>query len=85
MKIKVVVDKTLCIGYGKCEQIDINHFEVQKDGKARVRKSKDEKGKNFEEFIEITPERYKKVLEAAKKCPTQAISIIDETGNQLFP
>lgn len=69
MKIKVIVDKTLCIGYEKCEQVDPEHFEVQKDGKSRVRKSKNEKAKNFEEFLEVSDEKYKKVLEAAKKMP----------------
>jgi ferredoxin len=65
---KIVIDRSLCSGFGTCAELAPNVFQVAGDGiaEARVGESDDPS-----------------VLEAAAQCPMGAIAIYDlATGEQ---
>jgi len=68
---KIVVDRNLCIGAASCIAVAPGVFELDKENKAVVY---DAKGANDET-----------ILLAAKSCPTRAILVFDEEGNQIYP
>lgn len=68
---KIVVDRNLCIGNASCVAVAPGVFELDAENKAVVYNPK---GADDET-----------ILLAAKACPTQAILIFDEEGNQIFP
>ncbi len=71
-KIKVWVDKKLCIGSGACVEVAPEVFELDERQKAFV---KDPNGADNDTIIE-----------AARSCPTDAIFVVDEeTGEQIWP
>ncbi len=68
---KIVVDRSLCIGAASCIAVAPGVFELDGENKAVVY---NDKGADDET-----------ILLAAKSCPTQAILLFDEEGNQIFP
>lgn len=68
---KIVVDRDLCIGAASCIAVAPGVFELDSENKAIVY---NDKGADAET-----------ILLAAKSCPTQAILVFDEEGNQIFP
>ena len=68
---KIVVDRNLCIGAASCIAVAPGVFELDSENKAVVY---NDHGADDET-----------ILLAAKSCPTQAILIFDEDGNQIFP
>lgn len=68
---KIVVDRDLCIGAASCIAVAPAVFELDAENKAIVR---DAAGADDDT-----------ILLAAKSCPTQAIKLYDEAGNQMFP
>lgn len=68
---KIIVDRNLCIGNGSCVAVAPGVFELDAENKAVAYNPK---GADDET-----------ILLAAKSCPTQAILIFDEDGNQVFP
>lgn len=85
MKIKVKVDPQLCIGAASCIVVAPEHFELNTEGKAEVKKSKDDHVLGYEMELEVDEQGKEKIMDAARSCPTQAIMVFDETGKQLFP
>ena len=71
-KLKIVIDREECIGDGACENEAPDTFEMDDDAKAIV---KEKPGDDFDA-----------IMEAAKACPTECITVIDtETDKKLFP
>ena len=68
---KIVVDRNLCIGAASCIAVAPGVFELDGENKAVVY---NDHGADDET-----------ILLAAKSCPTQAILIFDDEGNQIFP
>ena len=68
---KIYVDRDLCIGAASCVAIAPEVFELDGENKAIVRNPK---GADDET-----------ILLAAQSCPTKAIIIYDEEGNQIYP
>lgn len=68
---KIVVDRNLCIGAASCIAVAPGVFELDAENKAVAY---NEKGADDET-----------ILLAAKSCPTQAIFLFDDEGNQIFP
>ncbi len=68
---KIVVDRNLCIGNASCVAVASGVFELDGENKAVVYNPK---GADDET-----------ILLAAQSCPTQAILVFDEEGNQIFP
>jgi ferredoxin len=68
---KIVVDRELCIGAASCIALAGATFELDEENKAVV---KNPKGDTDEE-----------IHAAAVSCPTNAIFLYDEDGNQIYP
>lgn len=71
-KLKITVDKELCIASGDCAETAPVVFDFDAEGKSEV----------------VNPEGAPAavVVSAARSCPVRAITVIDEeTGTQLFP
>lgn len=69
----VRIDLTLCVGFGDCVGEAESVFELTDDGVVRFRDSMPE---------DVPRER----LEAAcRACPVDALSLHDESGNQVAP
>ena len=86
MKIKVKVDKDLCIGAASCVTISPETFQLDDENIAYVLDHNDEpEGRKYEREMEVTEDEYESILLGAQSCPTLAIFIYDEEGQQLFP
>ncbi len=68
---KVEVDRDLCIGAAPCVTVAPAVFQLDEENKAVII---DEKGADDET-----------ILLAAQSCPTQAIILYDDDGNQIYP
>ncbi|KKU05979.1 MAG: hypothetical protein UX07_C0010G0006 [Parcubacteria group bacterium GW2011_GWA2_45_30] len=68
---KIIVDRNLCIGAASCIAVAPGVFQLDSENKAVVY---NEKGADDET-----------ILLAAKSCPTRAILVFDEEGNQVYP
>lgn len=68
---KIVVDRNLCIGAASCIAIAPGVFELDSENKAVVY---NETGADDET-----------ILLAAQSCPTRAIILFDDEGNQIYP
>jgi len=69
--MKARVDHSICIGSGICVSIAPDVFELDDNMKSNV----------------VNPEAATDALyrEAAENCPTQAIFLEDDAGNQIYP
>lgn len=86
MKIKVKVDPDLCIGAASCVTIDPATFQLNDENIAVVLDHGEEPGgRVYEREMEVSEEEYETMLLAAQSCPTLAVFLYDEEGNQLFP
>ncbi len=68
---KVVVVRDLCIGAASCIAVAPDVYDLDEENIAVVKKQ-------FAADDET-------LLESARVCPTQAIYLYDEEGNQVFP
>ena len=68
---KIYVDRELCIGAASCVAIASGVFQLDEENKAYVVSSE---GADQET-----------ILLAAQSCPTRAIILYDEDGNQIYP
>lgn len=68
---KIFIDRDLCIGAASCIAIAPDVFELDNENKAVV---KNPTGADDETL-----------LLAAQSCPTKAIILYDEQGNQIYP
>ncbi len=85
-KLIVKVDPDLCIGAASCVTIDPATFVMNEENKAYVLDhGKEPLPRVYERVLEVTEEEKETIILAAQSCPTLAIFIIDEEGNQLFP
>ena len=84
MKVKVTVDEKLCIGSGSCIVLASEYFELNDDGKAELKPSPRAKAKGSELVLDVKEAGKKKLLEAARTCPAQAIRIADENGKKIY-
>ena len=86
MKIKVKVDPDLCIGAASCVTIAPETFQLNDENLAVVLDHGEEMGgRVYEREMEVTAEEYEMILLGAQSCPTLAIFIFDEAGEQVFP
>lgn len=88
LKIKVV--QKACTGEALCTGLAPDFFELYDAGGGEGHKVlvKTRDGKTLPEAIvdQISDDDYDAILEAAERCPPEAIFVWDEeTGEQLFP
>lgn len=69
--MKPVVDKDTCIGSASCVGVAPGVFELDEEFKSSVR---DPGGADDDA-----------IREAAEACPVQAITLLDEDDNQVYP
>ncbi len=67
----IVVDREKCISAGSCVAVAPEVFELDGEGKAIVKNA--------------TGDSDEMILDAAKACPTLAITLIDSNGKQVVP
>lgn len=67
----IVVDREKCISAGSCVAVAPEVFELDGEGKAVVKNA--------------TGDSDEMIIDAAKACPTLAITIIGEDGKQIVP
>ncbi len=68
---KIIVDRNLCIGAASCIAVAPGVFELDEENKAVVYNAE---GADAET-----------ILLAAQSCPTRAILVFDDEGNQIYP
>ncbi len=86
MKIKVRVDEDLCIGAASCVTIAPETFQLNEENKAWVLDHGQEPGgSSYEREMEVTDDEYENILLGAQSCPTLAVFIYNEEGEQVFP
>lgn len=68
---KIFIDRDLCIGAASCIAVAPDVFELDSENKAVVK----DKNAADDEML----------LLAAQSCPTKAIIVYDEEGNQIYP
>jgi ferredoxin len=71
MALNIKVDEDECIGCGECAESAPNTFEVNDDNIVEVK----DPGGDDEDTI----------VEAAKACPTEALIVTNDAGEQLAP
>ena len=67
----IVVDREKCISAGSCVAVAPEVFELDGEGKAVVKNA--------------TGDSDEIILDAARACPTLAITIVDNNGKQIVP
>lgn len=67
----IVVDREKCISAGSCVAVAPEVFELDGEGKAIVKS--------------MTGDTDDMIVDAAKACPTLAITIVDSAGKQVVP
>lgn len=82
-----MVDRDLCIGAASCVAVAPSTFELDAENKAVLRRkqpppSSDATARRDLEDQSIDDET---LLLAAQSCPTKAIFVYDEDGNQIYP
>ena len=70
-KLSITVNKVRCIGSGDCVETAPAVFQLDADGKSEV--------------VNPTGAVDSVTISAARSCPVKAITVVDETGVQLFP
>jgi ferredoxin len=71
MPYRIRIDRSLCAGYGECVGIAPEVFQLGKDNVSLVL---DPEGTDDE-----------MILDAARACPVDAITLIDEFEDQVWP
>ena len=84
---KIMIDRNLCIGAASCVAVAPSAFEIDPENKAVLRRKQppptsDPTARQDLEDSAIDDET---LLLAAQSCPTQAIIVYDEEGNQIYP
>lgn len=71
MTYRIVVNRELCESNGECVSLAPSVFELDDE----------------ELCVVVDPEgaKPKKILDAARACPTDAITLIDEGGDRVWP
>jgi ferredoxin len=84
MPFKVKIDRGLCIGAASCEAIAPHTFMLDKEGKSVIKKKDGTATSEFVNYEDIDDDP-QNIMNAAKSCPTNAITIVevDDEGNEI--
>ena len=86
MKIKIRVDRNLCIGSAACIALAADVFRLDSEQKAVVLDQNDKTKEATEAVWEVVDQaEVDRLITAAKSCPTLAIIVTDDSGKQLYP
>jgi ferredoxin len=69
--LRILIDRTLCVGFGDCVDVAPEAFALDDDGIA----------------VFVTPDgvERERLLRACASCPVDALCVYDERGEQLVP
>lgn len=83
--MKVIVDRIKCIGAAPCVVIAARTFKLDEEGKAEVIdvEWKMQTSEESSGVITIQNDAREIVIEAARSCPTNAISVFDDHGTRI--
>lgn len=84
---KLMVDREKCIGAASCIAVASSVFELDPENKAVLRRKQPPPSSDMTERKDLEDQTIddETLLLAAKSCPTQAIIVFDEEGNQVYP
>lgn len=84
---KIKVDRELCIGAASCVAVAPSVFEIDPENKAVMKRKVPPPTSDMTEREELEDQITddETLILSAKSCPTQAIFLYDEEGNQIFP
>jgi len=68
-RLTIKVDPDLCIGAASCVTVAPETFRLNDENKA----------------FEVSEEEKENIILSAQSCPTLAVIILDEAGNQIYP
>lgn len=85
-KYRVKIDRLLCIGAASCVALEPKVFALDSEAKAVLQDPQDPEKQYQGYSYEVDESEAEMIIMAAKSCPTNAISIVDEeTGQQIYP
>jgi|SRR3989338_5088545 len=84
---KIKVDRELCIGAASCVAVAPGVFEIDPENKAVMKRKIPPPTSDATQREELEDQNTddETLILSAKSCPTQAIFLYDEEGNQIFP
>ncbi len=83
---KITVDRNLCIGAASCVAILPGVFELDAENKAIILKADGTADSGPVEYGVLRDKAdHDMLFLAAQSCPTRAIILHDEEGNQIYP
>ncbi len=84
---KIMIDRDLCIGAASCVAVAPSTFELDPENKAVLRRKQPPPSSDMTARQDLADETIddETLLLAAQSCPTQAIIVYDEEGNQMYP
>jgi ferredoxin len=84
---KIKVDRDLCISASSCVVAADSVFELDDESKAVVKLKDDKKNSGPVAISDLADQSVTEdmLIEAAKACPTDAIFLYDESGEQIYP
>lgn len=84
-KIKVRVDRVMCIGAASCTIVSPSVFKIDSENKAVIIDPTNPAQTQAELEMEVDEAKKQEIIDAARSCPVAAIFVHDENGNQLYP
>ena len=84
---KIVVNRDLCIGAASCITIAGEVFELDGENKAvmLLKSGQRNSGPALKNDLFNESVSDETILSAAQSCPTKAILLYDDEGNQIYP
>lgn len=84
---KIVVKRDLCIGAGSCVAAADSVFELDGENKAVMKQKggKKDSGPVLKKDLEAENIPDEKLVDSAESCPTRAIFLYGEGGEQIYP
>lgn len=83
---KITVDRNLCIGAASCVAVAPGVFELDSENKAVIQKADGTADSGPVEYGVLREKAdHDMLMLAAQSCPTRAIILYDEEGNQIYP
>lgn len=84
LNMKIIINRDLCQSVATCISSGPDVYELDRESKAIVRDISPEKQNNIW-IYNYTGVNQNQAIGGAKACPFQAITVIDDGGNQIFP
>ena len=75
--MQIKIDRTKCVGTTACIDNAPSVFELDSQSIAKIKDGFD--------ITKADAETKQKIIEAAKSCPTLALTAIDDAGKQIWP